>query len=366
MPAQAQPPGSIAVAVTDGIPIFELAVPCEVFGIARRDLADPWYEFRVCAADPGRTQVSSGFIAGTTYDFDDLVNADTVVVPACANVLDKPPVELVEAVVEAHRRGARIVSICTGAFVLAAAGLLDGRRATTHWMHAQLLARRFPEVDVDPSVLYIDDGDILTSGGSAAGLDLCLHVVRCDLGSDVANAVARRLVTPAHRPGGQAQYIETPLPANGGDGLAPLLDWMLANLGQPLTISAMARRARVADRTLIRRFQTATGSTPLRWLLAHRVGRARQLLESSDLSVDRIATEAGLGSPANLRKHFTRSVGVSPSDYRRTFRLRNVLQPRSTDHAAVAARKANSDNGMTSVRRNSQLAMRQPEHSAAQ
>jgi transcriptional regulator GlxA family with amidase domain len=336
----AQNPGSVAVAVTDGIPILELAVLCEVFGIARRDLADPWYEFRICAADPGRTQVGSGFIADTTHDFGDLVNADTVVVSASANVLDKRPAELIDAVVEGHRRGARIVSICAGAFVLAAAGLLDGRRATTHWMHAPLLARRFPNVDVDPSVLYIDDGDILTGAGGAAALDLCLHVVRRDLGPDVANAVARRMVTPTPRPGGQAQDvqpggqaqgIESPWPTDGGDGLAPLLDWMLGHLGQPLTVSAMARRAHLGDRTLIRQFQTVTGSTPLRWLIAQRVRRARQLLESSDLSVDRIATEAGLGSPANLRRHFTRSVGLSPSDYRRIYRLRHSPQRRGTD-----------------------------------
>lgn len=312
--------GSVAVAITDGMPIFEFAVPCEVFGRPRLDLADPWYDFRICAAEPGRTRVAGGFIAATTYDFTDLIRADTVVVPACEDVQAEPPGELVEAVRLAHSRGARILSICSGAFVLAAAGLLDGRRATTHWMHAELLASRYPAVTVDPTVLYIDEGDIMTSAGSAAGLDLCLHVVRCDLGAGIANSVARRVVMPSHRPGGQAQYIESPVPDAGDDGWAKLLDWMLARIAEPLTIAVLARQAALAERTFIRRFQAVTGATPLRWLLTQRLSLARELLESTDMSVERIAEASGLGSPANLRKHLMRAVGVSPSDYRRTFR----------------------------------------------
>ncbi len=317
--------GSVAVAVTDGMPIFEIAVPCEVFGRPRLDLADPWYDFRICAAEPGRTRVAEGFVAATEHDFSDLTRADTVVIPACEDVHLRPPADLVEAVRLAHGRGARILSICSGAFVLAAAGLLDGRRATTHWMHAELLASRYPAVTVDPSVLYIDEGDIMTSAGSAAGLDLCLHVVRCDLGSGVANSVARRVVMPSHRPGGQAQYIESPVPDPGDDGWAKLLDWMLARIAEPLSISVLAKHASLAERTFIRRFQAMTGTTPLRWLLTQRLSLARELLESTELSVERVAEASGLGSPANLRKHLARAAGVSPSDYRRTFRRTSGL-----------------------------------------
>jgi transcriptional regulator GlxA family with amidase domain len=311
--------GSVGVAITQGVPVFEFAIPCEVFGRPRLDLADPWYDFRICAAEPGRTTVYGGFVASTPYDLTALVEADTVVVPACEDALLTPPAELVDAVWLAHSRGARILSICTGAFVLAAAGLLDGRRATTHWMHAELLASRYPKVTVDPSVLYIDEGDIMTSAGSAAGLDLCLHVVRCDLGAAVANALARRIVMPPHRPGGQAQYIESPLPEKGDDEWAKLLDWMLARIAEPLSIRDLAQQTSLAERTFIRRFYAVTGTTPLRWLLAQRLSLARELLESTDMSVERIAVTSGLGSAANLRKHFTRAVGVSPSDYRGTF-----------------------------------------------
>jgi transcriptional regulator GlxA family with amidase domain len=193
-------------------------------------------------------------------------------------------------------------------------------------MHADLLATRYPEVKVDPSVLYVDDGDILTSAGSAAALDLCLHIVRCDLGAAVANAVARRTVMPSHRPGGQAQYIETPLPNGDGEGLAPLLQWMVANLERPLTISALARQAGLTTRTLIRRFQSSTGTTPLRWLLAQRLAHSRELLESTDLSVDRIAEASGLGSAATLRRHFARAYGVAPGAYRLSFRRQGHAQ----------------------------------------
>lgn len=352
--------GSVAVAITSGMPIFELAVPCEIFGRPRLDLINPWYEFKICAAEPGRTMVADGFVADTTHDLTELVNADTVVVPACENVQLAPPAELVEAVRLAHDRGARILSICSGAFVLAAAGLLDGRRATTHWMHADLLASRYPRVDVDSSVLYIDEGDILTSAGSAAGLDLCLYVVRLDLGAGVANSVARRVVMPSHRPGGQAQYIESPVPDSSDDELAPLLEWMLARIGQPLTISILAKEIGVADRTLIRRFQAATGTTPLRWLLAQRVSTARELLESTDMSIERIAETSGLGGSANLRKHLARAVGVSPSDYRRTFRT--VVQDATLQTAAAEVSTSNA-NGTLSAIVGSRLPERRPEHS---
>ncbi|HEX4214245.1 MAG TPA: helix-turn-helix domain-containing protein [Candidatus Dormibacteraeota bacterium] len=313
-------PGSVALAVSEGVPIFEAAIPCEVFGRPRRDLADPWYDFRVCAVDPGRTRLGGGFIAGTAHGLEDLAGADTVIVPACENVHEEQPAELVEAVRAAHSRGARIVSICSGAFVLAAAGLLDGRTATLHWMHADLLARRYPRVRVDPTVLYVDGGDVLTSAGTAAGLDLCLHLVRLDLGAEIANLLARRLIIHAHRPGGQAQFVEGPVPRHEDEALAPLLHWALEHLDRPLTLDDMAARCHVTTRTLIRRFHAATGTAPLRWLLSQRVQRARLLLESTDDPVGLVAERCGLGTEANLRHHFTRGVGVAPTEYRRTFR----------------------------------------------
>jgi transcriptional regulator GlxA family with amidase domain len=322
------PAGRVALAVTDGAPIFDIAIPCEVFGRPRPELADRWYDFRVCAAEPGRTRTGGGFIADTGYGLDELARADTVIVPACAAPEDPPARELVEAVRAAHDAGARAVSICTGAFVLAAAGLLDGRRATLHWAYASLLAERYPLVTVDPAVLYVDDGDVLTSAGTAAGLDLCLHLVRLDLGAEIANLLARRLVIPPHRPGGQAQYVETPMAREDGESLAPLLHWALEHLDRPLTIADLARRQHVTDRTLIRRFHAATGTSPLRWLLAQRAQRARALLESTDEPVSRIAELCGLGTEANLRHHFTRLVGVTPTEYRRTFRRQADAAPR--------------------------------------
>jgi transcriptional regulator GlxA family with amidase domain len=302
--------------------LFELAIPCEVFGQRRTAFVEPWYEFRVCAAEPGRTRVGAGFVADTVHSFADLDWADTVIVPAhpFPTMFERPDPALVEAVRSAHERGARIASLCTGAFVLAAAGLLDGRRVTTHWMYADLLARRYPRVKVDPTVLYVDEGDVLTSAGLAAGLDLCLHLVRLDYGSEVANVLARRLVIPPHRPGGQAQYVEMPLPRREDDSLAPLLHWALEHLDEPFTIDQLATQQSVTPRTLIRRFRATTGLAPLQWLLAQRVQRARQLLESTDTPPGRIAESCGLGTEANLRHHFARLVGVSPTEYRREFR----------------------------------------------
>jgi AraC family transcriptional activator FtrA len=320
--------GRVALAVADGMPIFEVAIPCEVFGRNRPGLTDRWYDFRVCAVEPGRTRAQAGFLVDTPFGLDELVRADTVIVPAVADPLADPPPRLVEAVRAAHDRGARVVSICTGAFVLAAAGLLDGRRATVHWMHANLLAERYPKVTVDPTVLYIDDGDVLTSAGTAAGLDLCLYLVRLDLGAETVNQLAKRLVISPHRQGGQAQYVETPLARHDGDGLAPLLDWALEHLDQPLTIADLAARQHVTPRTLIRRFHAATGTSPLQWLLAQRVQRARWLLESTDEPISRIAERCGLGKEVNLRHHFTRLVGVAPTSYRRAFRTGTATSPR--------------------------------------
>ncbi len=309
----------VAVAVVSGTAQFELAVACEVFGIDRPELTPDWYGFKLCAAEPGPVRTAGGLVLDTPYGVADLVTADTVIVPAAGGDPAQRP-ELVAALRAAYANGARLASICTGAFLLAEAGLLDGRRATTHWMHAAELAARYPAVDVDPNVLYVDDGRILTSAGTAAGIDLCLHLVRLDLGTDVANAVARRMVVPPHRDGGQAQYVDQPLPRRDDDAFGALLDWVLARLDQPLTLAQMAGQANVSVRTLVRRFEAATATTPLQWLLAQRVRRAQHLLESSDEPVERVASLAGFGTAANLRQHFTRTVGVAPLHYRRTFR----------------------------------------------
>ncbi|WP_344025151.1 GlxA family transcriptional regulator [Streptomyces luteireticuli] len=325
MPSTAAP--SIAVAVTDGMPFFELAIPCHIFGGDRMDLPDPWYDLRVCTVDTeeeGAARARSWFRTQTPYGAEELVTADTVLVPASADVHGDPPAELLDALREAHRRGARLVSLCSGAFTLAATGLLDGRTATTHWAYARLLAERHPAVRVDPAVLYVDHGDIITGAGSTASIDVCLHLVREDFGVEAANAVARQLVAPAHRPGGQAQFIEAPLPERGDDSLAPLLHWAVERLADPLTVTDLARRAHTSPRTLARRFRAATGTTPMQWLQAQRVARARELLEGGDTPVERVAQLCGLGTAANLRRRFTKLVGVAPHDYRRAFRAKGA------------------------------------------
>ncbi|MER7989993.1 helix-turn-helix domain-containing protein [Streptomyces noursei] len=314
---------SIAIAVTDGMPFFELAVPCHVFGFDRLQPPPDWYDLRVCAigATDGEAPLSGPwFSARTPHGIDDLVSADTVIVPASADVHGDPPDALVEALREAHGRGARLVSLCSGAFTLAATGLLDGRTAATHWMYAALLAERHPTVTVDPSALYVDHGDVLTGAGATAAIDVCLHLIREDFGTGVANSRARQLVAPAHRPGGQAQYVETPLPQRRDDSLAPVLHWAAERLCEPLTVADLARYAHTSPRTLVRRFHATTGTSPMQWLQSQRLARARELLEGADLPMDRVAQIAGLGTAANLRRHFTRAMGVPPVDYRRTYR----------------------------------------------
>lgn len=308
--------------VSAGMPIFEAAVPCEVFGIDRPDLASPWYRFSVLGPGPGPGPVpmTAGFVLAESGNRDVLARADTLVIPACASIHEQPPQELVGIVRAAYQRGTRILSICSGAFVLAAAGVLDGKRATTHWMHAGELARRYPAVRVDPSVLYTDDNNVITSAGTAAGIDACLHAVRSDHGAAVAAELARRLVTPPHRDGGQAQYYRLPPATSSSDWLAPLLDWASSNLDKPLVTADLASRAQVSVRTLERRFATTLHISPLQWLLAQRVRQAQQLLETTDLPVDWIASRCGFGTTASLRAHFARTVGVPPIAYRRTFR----------------------------------------------
>ncbi|GII28618.1 helix-turn-helix domain-containing protein [Planotetraspora mira] len=315
-------PHRVVMAVTDDMPIFEAAVPCQIFGVDRPHLADPWYEFSVVPVGSGPVRLSPGFTLPPVRHGWDLESADTLVVPACTNVHDDPPAELVEVVRNAYQRGIRILSICSGAFVLAAAGVLDGRRATTHWLHAEELSHRYPAVRVDPSVLYVEDSNVITSAGTVAGIDACLHVVRVDHGAAVAAELARRLVTPPHREGGQAQYHRPVSPAVRDDWLATLLDWAGEHLHLPLSTADLAAQANVSVRTVERRFAEALGMSPLRWLLQQRVRRAQQFLETSDRPIGWIAATCGFGGPASLRAHFARIVGVSPTAYRRTFHER--------------------------------------------
>jgi AraC family transcriptional activator FtrA len=308
---------TVAVAVTDGMLHFELAMACEVFGADMSGVVDPWYDVTVCGS--GAVRVGR-FRLEPDHGLDHLPRAETVIVPALADVDVDPPAGLVGAVRAAHDAGARVVSLCTGAFVLAAAGLLDGRRATTHWAHAEALAARYPRVEVDPDVLYVDNGTVLTSAGKAAAMDLCLHVVRSDHGSAVANTIARRLVVPPHRAGGQAQFVTAPVSAQDNNPLASLFPWVTERLDHPLTVEDLARQANMSSRNLGRHFRSVTGTTPLQWLLTQRIRRAQELLETTSDSVDAIAEAAGMGTATTLRRHFHRTVGVPPDTYRRTFR----------------------------------------------
>lgn len=314
----------MAVLVADGLSPFEFAVACEVFGYDRSaTLGVPWYRFSICTAEPGPVMTQVGFTIDARGSLRQLEKADVVVVPP----IDPPggsfDERLLDSLRRAHRNGARMVSLCTGAFLLAAAGILDGRQATTHWSSAGRLAARYPAVRVDPKVLYVDTGDVVTSAGSAASIDCCLHLVQRDLGAEVANTVARNLVVAPHRDGGQAQYVATPLPTTCTlDTLGPTLAWAQERLDQNLNVNQLAERAAMSPRTFARRFVEATGTTPHRWLCRQRVLLAQRLLETTDLGVDHIADRCGLGTAANLRLHFREELGVSPGAYRRTFRHR--------------------------------------------
>lgn len=309
----------VAVAVMPGAPIFELAVPCEVFGIPRPELADPWYEYQLCATEPGAV-VACGFACTAPFGLKELAAADTVIVPACSNVHEAQPAGLVAAILDAYESGARIAALCSGAFVLAQAGLLDGRRATTHWMHASELRRRFPKVIVDETVISASDGRVHTSAGTAAAIDLCIDLVRQDHGTAVANALARRMVTPPHRNADQAQYIVTPLPAPALSPLSEVTAWAMAHLGEPLRLRDLAARAHLSERQLARRFLRAYGRTPGDWLTRERLRRAQELLELTDLTIDLIASQSGFVTAAGLRAAFARHLHLAPSEYRNTWR----------------------------------------------
>jgi AraC family transcriptional regulator, transcriptional activator FtrA len=310
----------VVLPLLDDCPLFEFAVPCGVFGQDRRDLDPRWYELFICQTGPEPHQAGSGLRLEATLGLDAIESADMVVVPACVMPSYSPPPELLDALRAAHERGARIAALCSGAFVLAAAGLLDGREATTHWMYADELRRRYPRVRVNEHPLYVDEGDILTSAGTAASIDLCLHIVRKDFGAAAAADLSRRMIIAPHREGGQAQYIP-PLPAKTRtDGLAPVLEWALRHLDRPLTIAQLADRAGMSVRTFGRQFARQIGNTPLKWLNQQRLARARELLETTDLAVDVVAQRSGLGTGAGLRQYFQRDLGTTPAAYRRIFR----------------------------------------------
>lgn len=312
---------TVAIVVFDRISAFEMGIPCEVFGTDCPEMGGSRYRVVVCSVEDGPVRTDTGFGIEAPYGLSKLREADTVVVPSWRDVEEAPPEALLDALRQSHRRGARIAALCSGAFVLAYAGLLDGLRATTHWMYAGALAERFPLVDVDPRVLYVDEGRICTSAGVAAGIDLCLHLVRRDLGAEIANVFARRMVVPPHRDGGQSQYVQSPVAEDSNHGLLTrTLEWACANLGRSPTVAEMAAHACMSERTFARRFRQTTGTTPLKWLLNQRVAAAQRQLETTDAPMEQIAWDCGFGTSATLRLHFKRAVGVAPTYYRGTFR----------------------------------------------
>jgi transcriptional regulator GlxA family with amidase domain len=313
---------NVAVVVCDDFAPFELGVLCEAFGLDRSDQDLPVYDFAVVAVDEPPLRSVGGMVLDTPHRLDRLAEADLVCVPAWRRLHEPPPDELVQALRDAVARGARVLSVCSGAYVLAWAGLLDGLRATTHWRYAEDFARRFPQVTVDPDVLYVDNGAVITSAGSAAGLDACLHLLRLEHGSHAANTIARRMVVAPHRDGGQAQFVQSPVPTArrvGSEDLASVCDWVVAHPDADLSVEALAARACMSPRTFARRFREVTGETPARWVLSQRIACASELLEQG-LGVEEVARRAGFGSAATLRTQFARWRGTSPSAYARTFR----------------------------------------------
>ncbi|WP_020076698.1 helix-turn-helix domain-containing protein [Cryocola sp. 340MFSha3.1] len=306
----------VAVLVLEGAKPLDVGIPAQVFS----NRPSMPYEVRVCGPSPGLITGGDGLSYHVAEGLEALEQADTVFVPGYRTpATTDPPAAVVDALLAAHQRGARLAAISTGAFALAATGLLDGKRATTHWHYTRQLAKRYPLVRVDENVLFVDEGDILTSAGAASGIDLCLHLVRRDHGVGLSNRVARRLVAAPYRSGGQAQFVPRSVPEPLGDLFAETREWALAHLAEPLTLESLARNARVSARTFSRRFVEDTGYTPMQWVLRARVDLARELLERSDLGVDQIAAQVGLGTAANLRMHFHRILGTSPTEYRRTF-----------------------------------------------
>ncbi|MCX3060204.1 GlxA family transcriptional regulator [Streptomyces beihaiensis] len=314
---------NVAAVLLDGVHPFELGVVCEVFGLDRSDEGLPVYDFAVVSAEGPRlgTHVA-GLTVSTPYGLDRLDEADLIAVPASGGPRETYPPGVLAALRRAVDRGARVLSVCSGVFTLGAAGLLDGRRCAVHWRYARELAVRHPRTRVDPDVLYVDDGPVVTSAGTAAGIDACLHVVRGEHGSEVANAIARRMVVPPHRDGGQAQYVARPLPAPRCDTVGEVLAWMERNLAEAVTVEGLAARAHMSPRTFARRFRQETGTTPYRWLLRQRVLFAQRLLEETDETVESIAGRSGFGNAAAMRHQFMKALGTTPNAFRRTFRVK--------------------------------------------
>lgn len=305
----------------DGLCTFEFGVAVEVFGLSRPEMGEGWYRHATAAIEPGPLRAAGGLTVSASGGLELLAEADLIVVPGWRGIDEPVPASLIEALRAAHARGARLMSLCSGVAVLAATGFLDGRKATTHWRYAEKVSRRHPDIHLDPDVLYVDEGQILTAAGSAAGIDLCLHVVRRDFGADAANSVARRLVVPPHREGGQAQFIVRPVPQEReGQRMGPLIDWIEANLQREVTLAEMAARAGMSSRTFQRRFRDLTGQSPGEFLMTRRLRHACDLLEhKASLSLDDIAIASGFGTPATLRHHFRTRLQTSPAAYRARF-----------------------------------------------
>ncbi len=321
----------VVVLAYDRLCTFEFGIVVEMFALPRPELDVDWYQCDVCSFDPGPLRAMGGVTVQTTAGVHALRRAGTVVIPGWRDVDERPPEAVLKAVRAAHARGARLVTICSGVFVLAAAGLLDGKRATTHWRYVDRLRARFPSIRVEPDVLFVDEGQILTSAGSAAGIDLCLHLVRRDYGAEVANHVARRLIVPPQREGGQSQYVPAPVRAEPAGGLAPVLEWAQRTLHQPLTVETLAHRASMSPRTFARRFRDETGTTPHQWLTHVRLLAAQRRLETTAESIDDIAEAVGLQTAATLRLHFRRALRTTPTAYRRRFSVRVTLRGAGSD-----------------------------------
>ncbi|MCC6495663.1 MAG: helix-turn-helix domain-containing protein [Propionibacteriaceae bacterium] len=313
----------VSVILLEPVAMFEFSLAVEVFGVDRSDDGIEPFDFRVCAVEPGKPMASKNFDPFTItaqLGLEAVAGSDLVVVAATLpRADDEYPAAVLEALRAAHRAGATVLSLCSASFVLGAAGLLDGRRCTTHWLYADQMRRRYPQADVDAKVLFVEDTGIVTSAGTAAGIDACLHLVRKELGAAVATRIARRMVVPPQRDGGQLQYVEAPIPACSADSLSPVLEWAVANLDQAQTVATLAARAVMSERTFARRFASETGTTPHKWLNQQRILAARNLLERTDLSVDQISSRVGFNSPVVLREHFREVIGISPLAYRRRF-----------------------------------------------
>jgi len=310
---------TVAAVAYDRLCTFEFGCTVELFALPRPELGVPWYDFAVCAAERGPIRATGGIAVQVSHSLRLLERADTIVIPGWRDADEAPPAELLRKLRQAYDRGARLCSICSGVFVLAATGVLTGKRATTHWKYIERLTERYPDIVVEPNALYVDEGQILTSAGSAAGLDMLVHLVRKDFGPRIANQVAQRLVIPPHREGGQAQFVPRPVAADERGRLAKLLDWIREHLSGEHTIESLAEQAAMSPRTLQREFKAATGLAPYAWLVRERIERAKELLETGRLSTQRIAERVGIGSAESLRHHFRARVGTTPAQYRARF-----------------------------------------------